>query len=81
MGRKSISQRLAKAKSPEVASEIKIEWAAAWESETMQVFARLKRAIQRNDYDELCIATGQLKAVMQKHFAALPNVFTESVKK
>jgi hypothetical protein len=50
-------------------------------TETMQVFARLERAIQRNDYDELCIATGQLKAVMQKHFAALPNVFTESVKK
>jgi hypothetical protein len=74
MGRKSISQRLSAAKSPDTKAEIKAEWAAAWESETMQVFARLERAIQRNDFDELCISAGQLKAVLQKHFTALPNV-------
>jgi len=39
----------------------------------------LEQGIQRQDYDLLCRATGQLKAVAEKRFKALPNVLTRFI--
>ena len=74
MQHRSISQRLKKAKSIEVRREILRDWSAAWQREQMELIGQLEQAIKHDDYDALCIATGQLKAVSQKKFEALPRV-------
>ena len=71
---RSISQRLQRAKSPELKQEIAQEWAISWYQEQMALIAKLEHAIQNNNIDQLCVATGQLKAVTSKRFDALPNV-------
>lgn len=72
---RSISQRLNKAKSPEARKEVLADWAKSWEKETIELIRKLEQAIKTMDYDQLCINTGQLKAVAQKRFKALPNIF------
>lgn len=79
MGRKSISQRLDRAKTAEAKVSTLVSWSKSWERETMGLISQLETVIQTHDYDRLCIATGQLKAVCQKHFTALPSVLTRFV--
>jgi hypothetical protein len=74
MQHRSISQRLKKAKSPEVKQEVALDWAANWQTEQLQLIQLLEQAVKRDDYDNLCIVTGQLKAVTQKRLEALPKV-------
>lgn len=71
---RSISQRLKIAKSPEVKQEVALDWAANWHTEQLQLIQQLEQAVKRDDYDKLCIVTGQLKAVTQKRLEALPKV-------
>jgi diphthamide synthase subunit DPH2 len=74
MGRKSISQRLSNAKELQTKQEIALDWSANWQQEQAKLIMRLEHAIKTDDYDELCIVTGELKAVTLKRFEALPNV-------
>jgi len=75
MGHKSISQRLDRAKTTEAKISTLVSWSKNWEHETMELISRL----ETSDHDQLCIVTGQLKAVCQKHFTALPRVLTRFV--
>lgn len=70
----SISQRLAKAKAPETKKEVAKDWAANWQQEQQRLVAQLERAVAADDYDQLCQVTGQIKAVSEKRFGALPKV-------
>lgn len=72
---RSISQLLDRAKSAELKRAVMINWSKSWENETMELIRNLERAVRTMDYDQLCINTGQLKAVAQKRFSALPNIF------
>ncbi len=74
---RSIRQRLARAGSPEVQLETALDWAAAWHREQSNLVRMLGKAIKDDNYDQLCIVTGQLKAVTIKKFAALPNVISK----
>ncbi len=71
---RSISQRLRRAKSLKVKQLTALDWATNWQQEQLQLIALLEQAIKQNNYDQLCIATGQLKAVSNKRFDALNNV-------
>lgn len=72
---RSISQRIKRAKSIETKREIIGDWANSWKNEQCSLIIRLGQAVKDNDYDELCIVTGELSAVTKKKFDALPNVF------
>lgn len=74
MQHRSISQRLSKAKSTEVKHTVAQDWATSWELEQSNLIQQLGRAVKNNDYDALCVVTGELKAVTQKRFSALPKV-------
>ncbi|WP_217562823.1 hypothetical protein [Paenibacillus sp. GbtcB18] len=74
MGRKSIGQRLESAKSTISKEAAAFDWAASWKSEHEELVRQLERAVRTNDYDLLCKVTGQLKAVHEKKFEALPKV-------
>lgn len=71
---RSISQRLAKAKAMETKKEVALDWSANWAREQMQLVAQLEKAVAADDYDQLCIVTGQIKAVSIKRLEALPKV-------
>ena len=72
--RRSIGERLNRAKSLEVKQEVARDWAADWEREQKTLITQLQQAVKTDDYDQLCIVTGQLKAVTEKRFNALANV-------
>lgn len=75
--RRSIGERLNRAKSPEVKQEVARDWAADWAREQKLLIGKLEQAVKTDDYDQLCIVTGQLKAVTEKRFCALPNVIAK----
>lgn len=74
MQHRSISQRLAKAKALETKKEVALDWAANWAQEQDGLVKQLEAAVAKDDYDQLCRVTGQIKAVSQKRFEALPKV-------
>ena len=63
---RSISQRLHRAKSTEAKRQAALDWAASWEREQKQLCHDLGKAIAADDYDQLCIIAGELKAVSEK---------------
>ena len=71
---RSITQRLQRAKSPEARRAAVTDWAANWRNEQMGLIRDMERALKADDYDQLCIATGQLKAVSEKRLAGLARV-------
>lgn len=71
---RSINQRLHRAKSAPVRLETALEWAQDWRAEQSDLVARLGRAVALDDYDLQCRITGELKAVTEKRFGALPGV-------
>lgn len=71
---RSITQRLKRAKSPASKLAAASDWAANWQQEQTGLIRDLERAVADDDYDQLCIASGQLKAVTIKRFTALPKV-------
>lgn len=71
---RSIKERLQRAKNPDTQREIIEEWVESWHAEHCNLIARLEQAIKSDNYDELCIATGQLKTVHEKKFKAIPNI-------
>lgn len=71
---RSISQRLKRAKSPAAKLAAATDWAKNWHHEQAALIRDLERAVSNDDYDQLCIVTGQLKAVTGKRFEALPKV-------
>lgn len=77
MKHRSINQRLARAKSLDTKREILSDWSENWKAEQLTLVQRLEKAIGNDDFDELCIVVGQLKAVTDKRFLALPKIFSK----
>lgn len=71
---RSISNQLKRAKALDTKRKIAIDWAHRWHQEQAALIAQLGQAIKRNDFDAMCIITGELKAVTQKRFEGLLNV-------
>ncbi len=71
---KSISQRLKTAGTLELKLKIAHDWSLNWQREQSQLVADLGQAIKANKFDDLCIIAGELKAVTEKRFTALPKV-------
>lgn len=74
---RSIAQRLKKTKKMSVKLEIITDWATGWENDQMQLIKQLEAAIKSKDFDTLCIATGQLKAVTQKRFEGFASIIED----
>ena len=72
--RRSISERLRRAKTPEAMFVTITDWSADWRADQEDIVAQHEEAIQTMDYDALCSATGQLKAVTEKRFTGLAGV-------
>jgi lactate dehydrogenase-like 2-hydroxyacid dehydrogenase len=70
----TISQRLQKAKRQSVKIEVAQDWAKNWQAEMFSLILDLEKAVSSDDYDAMCRATGQIKAVTIKRFDALPKV-------
>lgn len=79
MQQRSVSQRLKRAKSAEGKAAVLADWSKSWETEVFGLIRQIEHGIRTNDYDLLCRATGQLKAVSGKRFHALPNVLAHFV--
>jgi len=77
---RSINQRLNRAGSLTVKKEIALDWAISWRNEQSELMRKLGQAVKDDDFDALCIITGQLKAVTDKRFTALPNVIEHLTK-
>ncbi len=76
---RSINQRLNRAKKIESKKAAANEWIDDWYKDQLAEIKKLERAISLNDYDALCRATGSLKQITLKRFAALPNVIDHFV--
>ncbi len=71
---RSISQLLRKNYTREKKQELALNWASAWANDQSELVRRLGSAVKNDDFDELCICVGQLKALTEKRMSALPNV-------
>jgi hypothetical protein len=71
---RSIRERLERAKSPAAKRETAYDWALSWREDQTDIVRQLQRAIEADDYDGLCRATGQLKEVTAKRFVGLASV-------
>nr|WP_231499464.1 hypothetical protein [Neisseria lactamica] len=52
-GRTSIKERLKKSRKREVRREMAHDWADKWEQDYLSLLSQIKRAIAKNDEDEL----------------------------
>lgn len=79
---KSISQRLASAKSLETKQEILRDWVNAWDREVSQLLNDLGRAVADDDFDRASQCVGELRAAHGKKIDGLKRIFerVESIK-
>ena len=74
MSRKTVTERMRRAKTNEDRIELITNWLDAWYREQTKLCERLSLAIDIHDFDEACIVNGQLRAVTDKKFVALYNM-------
>jgi hypothetical protein len=72
--RRSIGERINRAKSLPVRRDIALEWAALWQDHHHGTIARLERAIGAGRLTEAAELLGDLKVEDAKRFTALPGV-------
>lgn len=77
--RRTITQYIRRAHSKERLLELAEKWINDWETEQTGLINRLGNAVARNDYDEECICTGQLRTITEKRFAGLKNSAREII--
>jgi hypothetical protein len=70
-GNKSISQRLAHTRKPDVRLEIALDWAENWRQDQMQAIKKLTGAHESNCVQ---LVESELLAITEKRFNALPKV-------
>jgi hypothetical protein len=71
MSRKTITERIRRAKTNDARTELISQWLDDWKDEQTKLCERLSLAI---DIHEACIVNGQLRAVTDKKFVALYNM-------
>jgi hypothetical protein len=74
MSRKTITERIRRAKTNDARTELISQWLDDWKDEQTKLCERLSLAIDIHDFDEACIVNGQLRAVTDKKFVALYNM-------
>lgn len=74
MGRRSINQQIKRANSSDKMRELSIRWTREWQTDHDNIIRDLEQAIQTDDYDLLCKATGSMKEANRKRFEALNNM-------
>lgn len=74
MKRLSISQRMKRAKSTDAKRQTALKWAANWQEDQDEIVRGLERAVRNQDHGMLISYIGQLRAVNEKRFTALPGV-------
>ncbi|MEC4091617.1 hypothetical protein [Pseudoalteromonas rubra] len=79
MKRRSISQRLERAKSTDARLSLVSDWSANWQGEQESLIKAMEQAIRDDDYHALCRTLGQLKTVTAKRFEALPRVLEKLI--
>lgn len=72
--RRSIGERLKSARSPDAKRKAVTDWSRDWQRDQEDIVRQLETALRTNDYDAMCSATGQLKAVTEKRFTGLAGV-------
>lgn len=74
MERRTITERVRRAKDPKQQINLILEWLDAWQSEQKKLCDRLSLAVNIRDFDEACIVNGSLREVTNKKFTAFYNV-------
>jgi hypothetical protein len=72
--RRSIGERLARARSPALRREIAAEWAQAWREDHARTLAAAREALRRGDRDEAGRRLGQIEAIIDKAGCGLTAV-------
>ena len=74
MGRRAIGESMRRAKSRDARRATALDWAARWAAYHMQTLHNLEKALQHHDVGRAGQYCGQLKALHEKAFGALPRV-------
>lgn len=78
-GRTSITERLKKNQKQESRREMAHEWVSKWEQDYLSLLSQIKRAIGKDDEDELAFLFADLRALQQPKFEALHRVIDELI--
>lgn len=78
-GRTSIKERLKKSRNREARRDMAHEWTDKWEQDYLSLLSQIKRAIAKNDEDELAFLFADLRALQQPKFSALHRVIDELI--
>lgn len=78
-GRTSIKERLKKSRNREARRDMAHAWADKWEQDYLSLLSQIKRAIAKNDEDELAFLFADLRALQQPKFEALHRVIDELI--
>lgn len=78
-GRTSITERLKKNQKQESRREMAHEWVSKWEQDYLSLLSQIKRAISKDDEDELAFLFADLRALQQPKFEALHRVIDELI--
>ena len=74
MKRRSIGERMGRAKSLDIRRQIAYDWTANWIQDHDAEIRFIETALQRGQISEAGQALGRLKALSDKRFGALPRV-------
>lgn len=72
--RRAIGERLRRAKSLESRKEVALDWYANWHQDHLNTLQQVEKALQFRDVEDAGRILGQLKALHEKAFGALPRV-------
>ena len=71
---RSISERLARAKSPEARASVLADWIADWEDAQWHLLEQIETALRDGNYNAGCIAAGAFKNQIEQRFDGLETV-------
>lgn len=72
--RRAIGERLKRAGTLAVRKEVALAWYANWHRDHMDTMSKIENALMFNDVADAGRLLGQLKALHEKAFGALPRV-------
>ncbi len=71
---RSISERLARAKSPEARASVLADWVADWEESQWYLLEQIEAALRTGNHNAGCIAAGAFKNQIEQRFDGLETV-------
>lgn len=73
--RLTITGRIKRAKTKEARAKALTDWIESWDEDQNQVQKNLEIGLRTNNFDLLCRAVGQNKAIREKKMTALVGIF------